>query len=211
MPRWLAENPTTVYAILGALALVVLIAAWMNRDRFIPIELVRDRRKEPRTINALALGGILVALLAVLAGLVALIDYLVVTDQEQIVRIIEEMADGVRSRDTERVFRHVSESFSARGRGKKEFREFARRYIESGEVTDVVVWEFRFEGEEPRANKLAKVFFYAKARANIRGSRQDPFYLVEADFCLDPDGQWRLKWFQFRNPVAHGEVVPGPY
>jgi hypothetical protein len=211
MPSWLADDPTVVYAILGALALVVLALAWMNRDWMIPLGSRRGRRREPRTINALSLGGIVITVVSALAGGVFLIDHLVVTDEEQIVEAVQEMADRVTRRDTEGVFRHVSETFrSPQGHDKRAFKEFARRYIDSGEVTNVRVWEFRFEGDNPRSKQLAKVFFYAKADASSLGSRQGLFYLVEADFCLDPDGKWRLKWFQFRNPAAHGDIIPGP-
>src|SRR5262245_16720094 len=111
MPRWLAEEPTTVYTILGALALIVLALGWKFRDHTIPIGSGKDRRKPPRSLSALALSGLIVALLAALAGGVRLIDYLVITDREQIEQAVREMAAGVNERNTERVFRHVARTF----------------------------------------------------------------------------------------------------
>src|SRR5262245_49935322 len=182
MPRWLAEDPIIVYSILGALALVVLAAAWMNRDRAIPLGSSKDRRKEPRTINALALGGIALLVLALLAGVVRLIDYLVLTDQEQIVLAVQETAHDIPSRDTERVFRHVSDSFAIPGfPSKKDFKEFARGYIERGEVQEVVVWDFSFEDVSPGTG-TGTVSFLVKVKGSILGTRQDLFYRCEAKF-----------------------------
>lgn len=211
MPQWLAQDPTTIYVILGAVALVVLVLAWMNRDKSVPLGSGGDRRKPPCTINAFALGGLVVLVLALLAGGVRLIDYLVVTEQEKIIRSVQELADGVKAHDTERVFREVSESFQGAPRGnKKEFKEFARQYIDHGGVTDVTVWEFDFPEGVSADKGTARVEFLAKVKGGLMGGRDDLFWRVDAVYCLDPDKKWRLRSFVLKNP-ANNDIVPVPY
>lgn len=211
MPQWLAQAPTTLYVILGAVALVVLVLAWMNRDKSVPLGSRADRRKPPRTINAFALGGLIVLAIALLAGGVRLIDYLTVSEQEKIILSVTEMAEGAKAHDTERVFREVSESFQGAPRGnKKELKESARQYIEHGGVTDVTVWEFEFPEGVAAEKGTAKVQFFAKVKGGLLGGREDLFWLVDAVYCLDPDKKWRLRSFVLKNP-ANGDIVPVPY
>lgn len=210
MPSWLADDPTPVYVVLGALALIVLPISWMNRDRSIALGSSKDKRREPRTINALILGALVIGFLLLLAGVARLIDHLVVSDHEQIELSVREMAGAVVAGDTERVFRQVSERFlSPNHRDKKAFREFARQYIDKGQVQDIVVWDFRFEQPASRQSRSGTVFFLVKVRGDIVQTHQDLFYRVEAKYRLDEDNRWRMEGFQLMDPVAN-QVIPLP-
>jgi hypothetical protein len=207
MPRWLTEDTASVYPALGAVALVVLVIGWMFRDRAIPVGFSKDRRKAPPAVPVFPFALVLFLLIALLAGGVRLIDYLVVTDHEQIEEAVRAMADGINARETERVFRHVSEKFqSPQKRDKAKFKELARRPIEGGEIVDVVVWDFLFEKEASRAERTGTVLFLVKAKGSVMGTPQDLFYRCEAVFHLDPDNQWRLQTFWLRDPVVNQEV-----
>jgi hypothetical protein len=200
----------TVYAVLGALALVAGVAAWSGRDLRIPLGSSKDRRRPPRTVGALTLGGVVVLVLVLLAGGVWLTDLLVETDEEQIEHAVREMAEGARTRDVDRVFRHVSDSFrSPQGNDKERFKDFARRQMEHG-IEDVPVWDFLFE-DVSRSTRTATVSFLFKVKG-IRIARSQEFSArCEAKFCLDPDGQWRLQSFQLLNPVTPSDTIPVPF
>jgi hypothetical protein len=71
------------------------------------------------------------------------------------------------------------------------------------------VWDFE-RGEVSRAQRTAKVHFMVKARGDWRGSEAG--YPCNADFVLDPDGQWRLRGFQIFNPFVEADQplhIPG--
>lgn len=209
MPRWLSEDPIVVYAILGAAALVVLALAWMNRDRAIPFVIPRDRRREPRSIGALTLGGFIVLVLAFLAGGAWLIDRLIETDREQIEQAVREMVEGVKTGDTERVFTHVSAKYQGPPASSKEsFKTLARHYIEQGGVTDIPMWDFQREGEP--AGQTCTVSFLFKVKGGPLSSREDLHWRCRAVFVLDSDGRWRLQSFQLLNP-ASGDIMPLPH
>jgi hypothetical protein len=206
----LAENPVTVYAVLGALALLAGVVAWSSRDVRIPLGSSRDRRKAPRTVSALLLGGLAILVLALLAGGVWLTDRLVETDEEQIEHAVREMAEGARTRDVDRVFRHVSESFRSRqGNDKERFKDFARQHINHG-IEDVPVWDFHFE-DVSRPKRTASVSFLFKVKGVRIGRAQEFSARCEAKFHLDPDGQWRLQSFQLLNPVTPSDTIPVPF
>jgi hypothetical protein len=212
MPRWLSEDPSFVYSALGGLALLVIVLGWMNRDRAIPIGSAKDPRKVPRAVGVLPLSVLIVVLLALLAAGVRLIDYLIVTDREQIEQAVREMAGGVKTRDLERIFRNVSDTYQGPpGSDKKGVREYVRRHLEQGEVTSIEVWDFSFPEEVSPAQGTAKVQFYAKPRGRLMGARDDLYYLVEATFHYDADKRWRLQQFTVRNPAAPSEILPLPH
>jgi LPXTG-motif cell wall-anchored protein len=185
MPSWLVENPTPVYLILGAAALLSLVAWWITRKR-----------------KFLIGAGIAV----ILIGVVWLIDFLVVTDGERIVLNVKDMAAAVQAKDVDRIFKHVSEKFhSPAGKNKQEFRKTAEDYIRSGRVQEVAVWDFE-QKEVSREKRTATVLFMVKARGEKLASGEDLPYRCTATFRLEPDDQWRMEKFEISDPYTTEKI-----
>jgi hypothetical protein len=186
---WLFEGRPTVYVILAAAAVLLFVAWWQTRKRY--------------WLYATA------AFLA-LIGLYFLLDRLVETDREQIVRKVEEMSAGVRDRNVDRIFAHVSEQFRLSNSDRAAFRALAERAIRTGQVTEVKAWDFQFpddfRGTErrtvrgtPQEVQVARVVFRVHPEGPGLTNAQ---FLVRATFVRDPDGQLRLLDFQLFNPFV---------
>jgi hypothetical protein len=186
---WLFEGRPAVYVVLVATAWVLFGAWWQTRKRY-------------------WLYG-MVAFLA-LAGLYFLLDRLVETDREQIVRKVNEMAAGVRERNVDRIFAHVSEQFRLSGSDRAAFRQLAERAIRNGQVTEVKAWDFLFpddfRGTERRTVggtqqevQVVRVQFRVKPEGPALNTAG---FLCRATFIRDPDGQLRLLDFQLFNPLV---------
>ncbi len=219
MPNWLAEHPSTAYAVLGGLALLTLVFWRANRGRRFPLGRQPKREelalqgggRRPRRIELLAKPGpekggwsvsaellavVAVALLVVLAGLVWLTDRSIVTDREQIEEALREMSQGVAARDVGRIFAHVSRDVQVQGHNHESFRRRTEQMLGRNEVQEVVVWDV-VVSEVSRERKSAKADFKAKVRSvHTTGSE---FFLVRSEFVLEL-GRWRLKGFQVFNP-----------
>ncbi|MBV9124659.1 MAG: hypothetical protein JO112_14985 [Planctomycetes bacterium] len=179
---WLFEGSSTVYLILGILALALAVGWWMNRKRAFLIGL---------------------AVVAGFAGVYWLLDVLVVTDREQMVLNLKDMAQGVKDRNTDQVFGHISHDFrSPQGKTKEEFRQISQTDINSGEVQEILMWDFNVT-QVDRGQKTGTVAFSVKARGN--SGEYGPFD-CEAHFHLDPDNQWRLVGFKLFFPQTTREV-----
>jgi hypothetical protein len=193
---WLFEGRTSVYVSLAAIALVMLLAWQQTRKRFCLIGL------------AAAVG---------LAGLYFLLDRLVETGREQVVRKVQEMAAGVRARDVNAIFNHVSERFSRGGADRTRFRDMVDGVLRARMVDEVEVWEFTFPedfratvslpGQETPAETI-RFSFRAKAKGGM--ATENVGNPCEARFVRDPDGQWRLLDFQVFNPVLTNQREPIP-
>ena len=187
MSDWLFEGRPTVYVILAAAVVLLLVAWWQTRKRY-----------------WLYPGLAFLALI----GVYFLLDRLVETDREQIVRKVNEMSAGVRERSVDRIFANVSEQFHLNGSGRAAFRQFAERALRTGEVTDITIWDFAFpEGFRTKVRRVgtagaperdgARVSFMVKPQGPRLGA---PFFRCDATFVRDPDGQWRLFTFQLFQP-----------
>ncbi len=188
MPSWLADDPSPVYLVLGLIALGFFAAYWIRRKR------------------KLLLG---VAGAAVLAGAVGLVDYLVVTEHEQIVQHLVLMAEAASRRDLDRVFGHISKDFQHGSLDKAAFRQAAERAIRRHNVRDVRIWDLE-PSEIDSQTRTARIAFKVKVDSDF--SRGADFYLCRAEFVLDADGHWRLKGFQIFNPFVNTEQplqIPG--
>jgi hypothetical protein len=177
MPRWLVDEPSTIYLILGFVGLGLLFAFWKTRDRRWAIGL-----------------GVVVALI----GLVWLLGYLIVSDSKQIQKNLEEMAAGVKAKDLDRTFAHISDQFNVNGLTKAGLRNLAERVMRNGLIDEITIWDYEV-GEVSRSNRTGKIAFKVK----ITGPQapREPFYSCKADFVLDPDYQWRLRSFVIYHPV----------
>ena len=187
MPRWIVEDPSTVYFLLGIAALVFGVLLW-----------IRQERKWLYGLGAVA----------VLAALVALLDYLIVTDFERMQLHVKDMAGAVATKDVDRIFSHISPDFRKGGADKKLFRGLVQQAIKSGEVTELAVWEFE-RGDFAPDNKHAKVLFLVKGRGPHLGQKE--YLRCVATFVLEPDGQWRMTTYELTDPItAKGEPIDIP-
>jgi ketosteroid isomerase-like protein len=184
---WLFEGRMAVYVSLAAVA-IVLLAAWRlnRRGRWL-----------------IGVGAV-----AVLAGLYFLLDRLVETDREQVVRKVQEMAAGVRTRNADAIFTHISERFNRGGVDRAQFRAAVDGILRSRVVDEVEVWDFQFPDDFRREVRVPGqtapgeailVSFTAKAKGGVAVGE---FGRCDATFVRDPDGQWRLFSFQVFNPAV---------
>lgn len=169
---WLFEGRLPVYL---ALAVVALVFAAMY---------VRTRKR-----YWLYPAGGVVLLMAVYF----LLDRLVETRSEQIVRKLNEMAAAVQRRDADAIFRHVSDNFNAGGHNRTDFRRYVELAFQRG-VNRLTVWDFAFPDDTGR------VTFFAKPDGTMPGL--GAHYLVRAEFVQEGT-EWRLRTFQVFNPVAN--------
>jgi hypothetical protein len=185
----LVDHPVPIYVVLGLLALGLLVGLWATRKRG----------------YALGLGVV-----AVLAFLFWLFTFLMPTDQKRIVGAIQDMRAGVQKRNTEQIFRNMSRDFRIGGLGRAAFRTVVEQALNRSEVDDVEVWDFD-QAQVARApggtTGTASIGFMVKPKSS--GLPDDRFFRVQADFVLE-DGQWRMKGFEVRDPVAN-QPVPIPH
>src|SRR5262249_5246120 len=129
-----------------------------------------------------------------------LLDRLVETRREQIERKLEAMAAAVKKKDAGTIFQHISESFQVGSLNKSAFRSYVEGHMKRGMATELTVWDIKFPDD------TGKVTFSAKPRSNFG---ETPFYLVQAEFTRDRDGEWRLKDFQVFNPAVDTKTPMG--
>jgi hypothetical protein len=187
---WLFEGRLSVYVLL-VVAAAALVYLWVKT------------RKRHWLLAALFVG--------LLAGFYFLLDRMVETDREQIERKVLEMAAAVRAKDIDGIFRHVSDNFrSASGKTKKDLRDMANSYVRTGEVREIVVWQFAFPDTPSRERKSCNVSFLVKFHGNL-GKAGDFFYRCQAVFDFDPQNGWRLKGFDLFDPMRENEKIPLPF
>jgi hypothetical protein len=178
MLTWLIDNSTLVYTILGAACLGLGLLWW--------------RTKYARYLEGSALALALIAAVWTLG-------FFVDTDTRRIVRAVEEMRAGVQGRDVDRIFAQISRHFRFGGSNFTEFRRRVADVIRSRNVNDVNVWDFE-PGEISRTRGTATINFKVKPTGDWGNDAR--FYRCDAEFVLDPDGQWRMRGFQVFNPFV---------
>jgi len=177
---WLFEGRTSVYAILAALAVFLLLAWWQMRKRWLLYAVVAT---------------------AVLVGVYALLDKAVETDREQIVRKLQEMVAAVNAHNLGAAFVHISDQFrSPGGKSKNELRSTAQSYLDRREVESVQVWDILVDGRPSREQGEVHVFFSAKTH-NGREFLTD----CDAIFEFRPEHGWQLRTFRLRKPQTTEE------
>jgi hypothetical protein len=176
---WLFEGRTTVYVALAALAAFFLLIWWQNRKR-----------------GWLICVGIAFGLV----GLYALLDRIVETDREQLVRKIQEMAAAVNAQNVEALMEHISDNFrSPRGKDKQQLRTDVENYRKM--IGNVHVWDIIFVDTPSREHPPAKVFFSAKTESGDRPLLAD----CEATFDFDAQHGWRLQSIRLLKPQTTEE------
>jgi hypothetical protein len=177
---WLFEGRTSIYVILAALTVFLLLVWWQTRKRWLLL-------------------GVLVV--AGLIGLYALLDKEVETDREQLVRKVQELAAAVNARNLDALLANVSNNFrSPRGKDKQQFRDFVAPYINQGIVQNVRVWDIVCVDTPSREHPPARVFFSAKAE-----SGRELLADCEAIFDFDPQHGWRMQSLRLLKPQSTEE------
>jgi len=190
MPDWLAEPDTTLLLVVAVAVLAAGVVAFRTRSRTTWI------------VAALAVG-----LLAALF----LIDRLFASDREKIIGSVQSMAGAVEHQDLDRVFAHISETFSYGPVLKPEFRKFCADMVRNHRVDSLVVWNIQVL-QFNESHHQAEVRFQFKVKAGGRlGGIEEAFYTCKAIFILDADGQWRMQSFRVY-PMSTGDqplTIPG--
>jgi len=190
---WLIDDPTLVYMLLAIVAIGLAVGWWRTRQL------------------KLALGaGIAVLLIAVLW----LLCFLIPTDAKKIAHALQEMSDGVKSHDVDRIFAHVSEQFQqgpptfGGALDKAAFRQRSEGIIQERGVEEVPIWDIKVE-KISRQNRSAQAVCSAKPKGNWTAGA---FFIIRSQFVLDADGQWRMRGFEVCNPAVNTNVgirIPG--
>jgi hypothetical protein len=175
MLTWLVENSSTLYLVLGTIALITAALWWRRRTRPLLIGLV-----------------IAVGLLAA----VVVLDLLVPTDQKRIMSSIKAMDAGVATRNADQIFAHISESFRVKSYDKVGFRYRAEPYLP--QVSNFKVWDFQPQ-QISREGRTGTIHFLVRADSP---AERPLFFRCLATFALDADGQWRLRTFELFDPLA---------
>jgi hypothetical protein len=177
---WLFEGRTSVYVVLAALAVFLLLVWWQTRKRW-------------------CLAAVVVT--AGLVGLYALLDKMVETDFEQLVRKVNEMAAAMNAHDVDALFRNISDNFrSPQGKDKQQLRDALSNYLNMKMVENVRVWDIVVVDTPSRDHPPAQVFFRAKAE-----SGRDLLADCEATFDFDAQQGWRLKGLRLLKPQTTEE------
>ncbi|MHB1423716.1 MAG: hypothetical protein ACYC3I_11085, partial [Gemmataceae bacterium] len=178
---WLFEGRTSVYVILAALVVFLLLVWWQMRKRWL--------------IHV-------VVIAAGLIGLYALLDKAVETDREQLVRKIKEMVAAVNARNIDALFENISDNFrSPQGKDKQQLRAVIANFLQTGTVENVRIWDIACEDAPSRERPPARVFFNAKADS----VRELPPTACEATFDFDPQHGWRLQGIRLFKPETTEE------
>jgi hypothetical protein len=182
MPDWY----TPLIVILALLALALFVAYWNSR-------------------KTKYLAGV-VALMVLIAG-AWLIAHFLPTDRKAIEAVIDDMAAGVRTKNSDQVFRHFAKDFRFRSMNKKEFESRAEPVIRSGPVRDILILDYD-KVEISRSAKKADLVF--RFRPDISGEDRQMPYQCEAVFVLEDDGQWRMQTFEVYFLIGNRQQVPIP-
>jgi len=196
MPSWLVDDAPTIYMVLGLLALVLGVVWWMNRGEDFgkkKLGWIRGLIARRLTLNQCCAMGL--TLTGVLALAVFILGFFVDTDQKRIERAIKEMSDGVKEKNVDKIFSHISNQFNLSGRTKEAFRPMVEHHIRNGDITEVEAWGFE-QAKLSEDKKEASIEFLIKPKGNMTKA----WYRCLATFIRDPDGQWRLKTFSVFEP-----------
>jgi hypothetical protein len=175
---WLFEGRTSVYAVLAALVVFLLLAWWQMRKRWL-------------------LAGVVLTI--ALVGLYALLDKVVETDREHIVRRLKEMVAAVNVHNLDAAFVHISERFRSQGgKSKRELRDLAQASLDGRRVESVQVWDIVIEGHPSRERGEVHVFFSAKTHNGQE-------FLTDCDSVFEFDSQqgWQLRSFRLLKPQTN--------
>jgi hypothetical protein len=177
MPTALSDPTTSLYVILGAIAVILgLVAA--------------RRQKRSDVINFLIPA---VALLALFV-----IDRATESPREQAVRKLQEMEAASQAKNYDEVFKHVSEAFQYKSLDKKALRDRANLAL-THFPEGVRIWNAtRNNFKEVNESTVEQEF-------DVQPVNAPQFrHLCVGVFKKDPDGEWRLASFRLYPVVGGG-------
>jgi hypothetical protein len=173
MPDWF----TPVIIILSLITSVLFVAFWTTRK------------------SKYAGGAVLVLTLIVLVWLIA---RALPTDKRAIEAALNDIAAGIKARNTDRVFANLSADFKYRSYNKSSLRDRADSHIRRGDIDDLEIWNIDVTSVS-RKDKKADVEFNVRP---IGISQRGEFFLCRSVFVLEDDGKWRMKTFKLYNPFV---------
>jgi hypothetical protein len=185
---WFIDNANLSYILLGIVALGFIGAWWVNKR-----------------VKFLAYAGVVVLLICV----VWLLTRFVVTDQQQIRRNIEAMADAVVTQDADGLFRHVSTKFMYKGMNREQMHAAVARAIKLHRVGGAFISDYT-PVEIDRAAGKARVAF--RVRVDDRDGSMVFFARCEAALVME-GSDWKLSGVEFYNAVANQDqpiTIPLP-
>jgi hypothetical protein len=166
---WLVDNANLVLLLLVLAALVLGVGWWLTR----------------RGAFVLGLAGVLA-----LAVLVWVLSLLVVTDRKQLVRIVEDVAQKINTKDLAGAFRHFADEVELDindlkvKRPRKKLEEMAEDNFKRWKIAGVVVWDVDVEKVE---RPDAVVRFYVRAQ-----DQPGTYARCEAKCRLTGERDWRV-------------------
>jgi hypothetical protein len=180
---WLIDNVNIVYLLLGIVALGFVTSWWLTK----------------RVKFLICASGVLA--LIVVAWLLTLV---VVTDQHQIQKNVQEMADAVVAGDPRAVLKHCSRDFRHKQMTREQLADLVQKVATKFKITEVKIREFESK-DASRATGTAKARFRATV-FDKDGVLAVVFCI--ADFTLE-EGQWKLKAIDFRDGRNPDQPMPG--
>ena len=174
---WLFEGHLSVYVLLAAATVLLIVVGARTRNR--------------RWFASAA--GVVA-----LAGLYCLLDFAVETDREQIQRKVKAMAAGLKApANLDAVLENVSDSFHCPfADSKTALREKAREQIKTWNITEVRISDLRC-GEISRERKTAVAEFRAKVIGEFGTLEAAPVF-CKATFDYQPPHGWRMRELEVR-------------
>jgi hypothetical protein len=143
---WLTEDPTLVLILAGVAELVLLGVFLVGR-----------------------LAKVLVAMVAVaaLAGVLLLVEALVVTDRERIHETVIQLIDGVRSEDVAAVLAGISSRTEAAA-----LRDVAQQYVPDADVGSLGILDLKIDVQQPPTPALDSTPRWGRAVITVIGSME---------------------------------------
>jgi hypothetical protein len=186
---WIIDNSTSVYTFLGVVSLILLFLWWRSRDR--------------RYLYGI--GGA-----AAIALLVALLGSFIATDFGNINGVIKEMGAAVQRKDTEGIFRHISDDFHVRSMSRAQFKAFVQQVVRNGEVTEIRTWNEQLLNVSRQGPTQGTATMRFSVKVLGPGGNDSLFGDCEATFILDKEGRWKLKGFEVFKPGSTEQFpIPG--
>lgn len=166
---WLVDDPSWAYWVPAGIGVLLLLATIYTQ-------------------RAVYLLGVLV--MAVVMVLVALTDYLVVTDRERVMHIVQEMVQAAQKQHAEGILQHVAEDFQSGPIDRAALEQELRRHLPH--VVRIRMGKLVVEGTEDRRGFVAQlnIAFSGSYEGEIGESAP---LLIRLCFERDQQNLWKLR------------------
>jgi hypothetical protein len=184
MSSWLTDDPTGVYFTLAALAILCLFGFVYTR----------------RVIYLAGVGG-----MALLAAGVFWLDYLVITDREQVALNTEKLTDAVNRKDVEGFGQFISKEFYTDGVRRDTLMQRAREVFPSLRTVTLRVNEIKAE----TGGRVLVCHCTGSATGTVSSYElAGQPYLITFTYVKDGDGQWRIRKFEVWDVTGRQRFYP---